>query len=902
MKKASAWLFFCLLATGVPARAATVAPAISGNWNSPATWTGGALPGAADTAYIRGEAVTLDQVEPTVKQLQVNGGGALDVRPGGYVSATSFLAIGTDADVAILNMTGGQLDSPAGVVIGYALNGTVHATISGGTISATLASPQVYNGITFGPATQVGSASTTVFQSGGLLTTNASIQLGGQGSAKNTGATYIVSGGTVNWEKAFNVFPGNTLSVVGSNANIVYSGSVNTGSDVFDIQGSLNMTLDANGVAAIQCANSRVGLGSSSVLTIDGSAYTGNTSTQIPLLTFSALDASGTHRSTFSAVNLVGFGKWLTPTIVYNPDSIVLSLVAAPVFSVRDYGALPNQTTDAGPAIRAAIAAAVATRAPAQIVFENGTYPIGSVTGVDVWWPRAALVIANAENLLIRGTGATTLTVTDPTSAGIVFNTCQNVAVMNLTIDYDPAPFVQSTITAIDPLHDTFDVQIDPGNPGLVDYGNPAFSAQSLGNEYTLGADGRPIYNPYQLPTNVGSSLGGGAWRLTTPSGGVALSGIAVGNRFYSRMSTLSAALSFLYCTNAWADHVTVCASPCFAFYPTRSSKVTLSNCLVISNPIRNFSSNRDGIHAVGNRNGLTIRDCFFAGMGDDAINLSSAAILPVSSSPDGKTFVFKPSMYTIVVGDQLEAIHPETGEIIGKNTVTSVATTPNGYWQVTFNNAFSPISLSTDQTNATGDQFYNLSEANNGFCVQDTVFDRFFGRGILVSACQGSIRGCVFDNTAGHFLPSSSDPNQMWGLYWGFNLSLLFSFNPSWGEGPIAESVTVLDNTFNGNGSAPSPRIWMANVRRGGGTATVPGQDAIDIKKNTFLDLVSQAANLSCASNLKLQNNLVEASGASKPAPNTPVAFILTGCPAAVTSGNESTDPAFSTILQVNP
>jgi hypothetical protein len=285
--------------------------------------------------------------------------------------------------------------------------------------------------------------------------------------------------------------------------------------------------------------------------------------------------------------------------------------------------------------------------------------------------------------------------------------------------------------------------------------------------------------------------------------------------------------------------------------------------------------------------------------MGDDAINLHSTAIVPSSGSPDGMTFVFRPGGHTINTGDVLEAIHPETGAIIAKRMVTSVTTLPSGSLEATFDGPFPSISFSTDGKHSTGDQFYNTSEAHNGFLVQNCTFGRFFGRALLLSACQGTVEGNLFNNTAGHFLPPSS---AVWGVYWGFNLSLVLSYSPSWGEGPISEQVDILNNTFNGNCNAPSPRIWIYDGVRGGGVATVLSRDTIAIEGNLFTDLISPAVDVGYTSHLILNGNTVQASGLPKAAPRPASAFILSGCPAPVILDNQSTDPAFSTVVEVRP
>ena len=115
-------------------------------------------------------------------------------------------------------------------------------------------------------------------------------------------------------------------------------------------------------------------------------------------------------------------------------------------FRVRDYGAAPNSDDDAGPAIRAAVAAAIGSEAPAEVVFDKGVYCIGAGPEGDY-----ALTVARARDLILRGQGqGTGLVVTDPQVGAIRLSNCEAVTVVGLTVDYAPAPFAQGTVADVD--------------------------------------------------------------------------------------------------------------------------------------------------------------------------------------------------------------------------------------------------------------------------------------------------------------------------------------------------------------------------------------------------------------------------------------------------------------------
>jgi hypothetical protein len=81
---------------------------------------------------------------------------------------------------------------------------------------------------------------------------------------------------------------------------------------------------------------------------------------------------------------------------------------------VRDFGAVADGMTDAGNGIRAAIAAAVASGQPAEVVLDAGTYRVRATAPRETCFP-----IHQATNLVVRGAGKLTrIVIADPASGG----------------------------------------------------------------------------------------------------------------------------------------------------------------------------------------------------------------------------------------------------------------------------------------------------------------------------------------------------------------------------------------------------------------------------------------------------------------------------------------------------
>lgn len=96
-----------------------------------------------------------------------------------------------------------------------------------------------------------------------------------------------------------------------------------------------------------------------------------------------------------------------------------------------------------------------------EVVLEAGTYRVAPEQPRGVCFP-----LHQAANLTVRGSGqATKIVITDPAAGGFSLVLCHNVRVANLAIDYDPVPFCQGTIRAVDVEAGSFDLEVEAGFP-----------------------------------------------------------------------------------------------------------------------------------------------------------------------------------------------------------------------------------------------------------------------------------------------------------------------------------------------------------------------------------------------------------------------------------------------------
>ncbi len=109
--------------------------------------------------------------------------------------------------------------------------------------------------------------------------------------------------------------------------------------------------------------------------------------------------------------------------------------------------------------LRTILGHAVAAHA-SEVVIPPGVYRGGPAPG-----DTSVLQISNAENLKIVATGVTMIC-TMRTRA-IEMDSCRNVELDGITIDYDPLTFTQGVVTAVDPGKNWIDVTLDAGYPRM---------------------------------------------------------------------------------------------------------------------------------------------------------------------------------------------------------------------------------------------------------------------------------------------------------------------------------------------------------------------------------------------------------------------------------------------------
>ena len=80
--------------------------------------------------------------------------------------------------------------------------------------------------------------------------------------------------------------------------------------------------------------------------------------------------------------------------------------------------------------------------------------------------PAGGLMVKGLEDVVIDGTGATLLA-TNPEGYALRVQGCRRVVFRGFALDYDPLPFTQATVTAVDPASKSFEFALHDGYPAL---------------------------------------------------------------------------------------------------------------------------------------------------------------------------------------------------------------------------------------------------------------------------------------------------------------------------------------------------------------------------------------------------------------------------------------------------
>ena len=440
---------------------------------------------------------------------------------------------------------------------------------------------------------------------------------------------------------------------------------------------------------------------------------------------------------------------------------------------LTDFGAIPNDGKDDTEGILKSLEYARKLSlfgSNVKIIFPKGKYDLFSNKSNS----NHLIELKNLKNVIIDGNGAE-ITIHDPLKGFLSIFKSNNIIVKNLFIDYDPLPFTQGKITAVNLEDKTFELKIDEGFPYL---------------NHSMFQESKEVWGMLKDPKIPGKLKDGapnlfaskqfeeiekGLFKVKLNAINL-LKAMEVGDSYvhlarFNGKSIFSTSFS----KNITYLGVTSYSSPAGTYQAHNMEEWNVINCHIRLKPGRLHSANADSFHVNGGKFGPWIENGYFEGYSDDAVNLKYAkrSILKQLSSTE---IVIK---YTLEVNEVIKIFNPRDGELIGTYKVLEAKPDELPNVKITLDKPITTPLQVGEETN--DDVAYVDSQSNESFVIRNNTFRNARRYGILIQATNGLIERNIFENLSQSAIT----------IYNGVD----------WGEGFTANNIVINQNIFNNCG-----------------------------------------------------------------------------------------------------
>ena len=405
----------------------------------------------------------------------------------------------------------------------------------------------------------------------------------------------------------------------------------------------------------------------------------------------------------FSATAGILSNRWAGPVTVNwipRPPPLLTLPVPTNSITVRMVGS-PTLANDDTAMIQAALTYA-ASHSPAEVQFDAGATYVITNSATNAFIP---LTLARATNVVVNGNGCKII-IRNPRIGFLHLQSCSNVIVEGITVDYDPLPYTQGVVTRnlyTDPLRrpkSTFKFRLDEGYPAPTNANYMDTNAQAHAERWGMimntnypgrGADDRHTIYIY---TNVVGTTEPGVFMVSIPNS-TSIQTIKAGD-FWCMVSRWngSSVYSAENCYQITFLNLTDYAGAAANFQASATPLVNEINCHVAIGPppsgatrSRIKSSNADGGYFGNTRIGPWVENCVFTGLSDDVANAYTEPFV-ITNTLSHATNRFLLWQYNIDkpgglptaatddefrVGDQLSFFNALTGAIFDRAVITNV-------------------------------------------------------------------------------------------------------------------------------------------------------------------------------------------------------------------------------------
>ena len=467
----------------------------------------------------------------------------------------------------------------------------------------------------------------------------------------------------------------------------------------------------------------------------------------------------------------------------------------------------------------------------------------------------------------LNGNGAELINTTR--SGTFAISGCNRITIRDLTIDYDPLPFIQGTVTAFDKAAIEITIKVDPGYPDdaplLASMTGGFFKVMDRHNR-SLKSGARDFLSPKQV-TSAGNGMIKARLQWSANDRFPSQLPIAVGDVVAICNGSAHAITVDSSVATSLID-VKLLASPGMGIIENGGEgSMMLQKVSVIPGPRpkgastdRLISTNSDGSHFTAVAHGPTLEDCSFANTSDDAINVHGFYYYVVAKAAP-RRFLLSPKWDVgLAVGDDVETCDHATFGSLGRSKVAQltkrhapelkakIAQVWKGKNPTTLPDLIYDVTLLQDLPLKVGDAITSLTHAGSGATVLRCSFHAC-GR-VLMKAPNAIVENCQFTFSTGVALQAGSDIG-----YWsesGFADNLVFRANR------FSHCVNGANEMTSGSGTLGTIYVGMVPPEGVSGFQNNFQNRRVIIEDNHIDDSFIYAIFASNADGLKIADNVI--------------------------------------------
>ena len=293
---------------------------------------------------------------------------------------------------------------------------------------------------------------------------------------------------------------------------------------------------------------------------------------------------------------------------------------------MSNYGVIPNTGEDCTAAVQAVFEQLSGTQ-NVRLVFTKGRYTfkdgkaesdfrslMNGTLSPNTFWGKPespynrAITINNTNGIEIDGQGATFI------FHGLIqpfeFRNCSNVILKNISIDWDRPLFSNGTVLSIE--NDTAVIEFDAVYP--LEGNEPVCSIMAYDRD--LKRFGRASASAQEAYLERVSDY---IYKCTAPGINRFRPGIGMNVR---HVHNYRPGIYIADCSNVAIEDVTIYAAIGMGVIGFHSDNISFERFRVCASGQRFMSTNTDATHFISCTGLVRFKDCYFEGMGDDAVNL----------------------------------------------------------------------------------------------------------------------------------------------------------------------------------------------------------------------------------------------------------------------------------------